>query len=307
MKKNVKRNAGMFLLMMSLCGAGTVFAQTANLLVCSDKGFTLTNAAAASDGSATYKWYENVNSGGFTEVGGETGTSLHRDAKATGTYQYVRVASSQGCADVPSNTYTVKVVAAAVVPTIPTPDAVCEGNDVIFAVTSPQSGATFSWTGTAGTEGGTGDATYTITAPLATGTINVQATASIYHAVDALTKTCVSLPASNLTATVNPLPVVTPDVSEYDVCGAGLKDLKVTVTAGGADVTNFSTITWYSDASGNTVVNGSGGANYEVNVTTTTTYYVKAEVIATECEAASLTEVIATISLNQGAIDGASD
>jgi hypothetical protein len=300
MKKNVRKNVGAILLMLSLCGVGTAFAQDVDLMVCSNKGYKLKEAAAATSGS-TYQWYENG-----TKLDGQTSTELTMTAglRGTGVYKYVRMAGSANCPDVPSNTFTVEVVATPAQPTVPNPEAVCEGTDVIFAVTSPETGATYSWTWTEteGTPDGTGNATYTVSGA-AYGTKKVQATASIYYTATAgtKTKTCVSIESDEASATVKPLPVVEPNIADYEACGGGIKNLKVIVTAGSSTVTDEATITWYEDNStGSTQL--TTGATYSPTLTTSDTYYVGA--VLNSCASTSLLQIDADITLYQGVIEG---
>jgi hypothetical protein len=309
MKKNVRKNAGMLLLMMSLCGAGTVLAQDPHLLVCEGRGYTLTNATGATDG-ATYKWYENDKGGGFTEVGDQTNPMLTiAPGKTTGKYQYVRMASIVGCTDVPSNTYTVEVVATPTVPSIDQSTLVkCDVGDVVFSI-AEAANTTYTWASTGigtGVVSGTGNTSYTVTAA-GFGKIEVSATVSVTHNSGTLTpKVCVSSTPATADADVNPIPTLTNVTSTTAVCGTGDRDLIVTVTANGSDVTTGpnTTITWYSDENGNTSVNGEGGANYFLeDVTVTTPYWVGA--VVNSCPASNnFLKVDATVSLNEGAIGG---
>jgi hypothetical protein len=302
MKKNVRKNAGMLLMMASLCGAGTAFAQAPDLLVCSSRGYTLTSVANASGTSAvTYLWYENDSP---VPDANDATLSITAESKEPGVYQYVRKASSAECNDISSNAFTVQVVAQPSVPTVnATTAAVCEGANVIFAVAAPFTGATYTWTGDPGMPSGTGDATYILTSP-ATGTRSVQATASVFYTASAgtKTKTCTSTESTVASAVVNPLPVVTP-TGTFAHCGSDEFPLSVTVAAGGTDVTGTSTITWYAENSTSSTQVATG-ANYSPNLTVSDTYYVGAVVNATSCPSASLTPVIATIDLYEGEIFG---
>jgi hypothetical protein len=311
MKKNVRKNAGMLLAMAALCGVSTALAQTPDLLVCSDKGYTLTSTADATAG-ATYKWLEKVNDVAFAEVSGETGVSLHRNAKDNaGTYAYVRVAFSEDCTEgVSSNTFTVVVLK----PTVPVINvvtaAVCQNaGDLTFTLPTADN-TTYTWSGATGNTTGDDKSTYTVSGA-AYGTKEVLATASVLYTVGGQEKTCTSALSEAASAIVNPLPVVA-NISDYEECGSGEKELEVEVTAGDATVTGTASITWYADNdTGSTKLKtGVGYATYSPELIASATYYVGAEYTdnAITCpSAAPLTPVTATINLYEGTIGGISD
>jgi hypothetical protein len=130
--------ASLAMTMLLCCPAA---AQTPNLKVCANQGFSLVSTEDA-DGikPITYTWYENG-----TPIYNSNTTSLSFSAgKATpGIYQYVRKASNAACTELPSNTYTVEVLA----PPVPTNASAnsreCSGM-VTFSATVPEA-YTIDW------------------------------------------------------------------------------------------------------------------------------------------------------------------
>jgi hypothetical protein len=291
------------LLLLLLCPV-VGLAQTPDLLVCKDKGFTLTSEAAATGASAvTYTWYENG-----VEVPSSNTASLSIAAgKEAGVYSYARVASNDECTTgVSSNTYTVQVLnnAAPTISVEATP--VCQGADVVFTV-APAANTTYSWSVVEGETGATaGDdrSTYTLSIPNY-GTKKVQVTATVDYDINGLTKTCVSELSSVAEAVVNALPVVEPTGGPFAQCGGGTTTLGVTVTVAAVVVDGVSII-WYSDAGGSTQV-GTGASYTTPSLIASTPYYVGATVNATGCASNGLTTVNATVNLYEGAISGQED
>jgi hypothetical protein len=81
---------------------------------------------------------------------------------------------------------------------------VCQGTDVVFTVSSPESGATYVWTGTAGTASGAGSYIFTVSGA-STGTKSKSATARLASSGT----TCQSANAATVTAVVNLQPTIT--------------------------------------------------------------------------------------------------
>jgi hypothetical protein len=152
------------LLAMTMLLCCPALAQTPNLKVCANQGFSLVSAEDA-DGikPITYEWYENG-----TPIINSNTTSLSFSAgKATpGIYQYVRKASNAACTELPSNTYTVEVLPPPAAPTLTRSAATfCAGNAITFTATGGS--GTYAWNCSSFTCSGSGD---TQTTPTTTGT-----------------------------------------------------------------------------------------------------------------------------------------
>lgn len=292
--------------MATLYSVSPVLAQTPSLLVCSDKGYTLTDVTTASGTSVSYKWYEKVNDEDFTEVSKETSASLHLAAKTdAGTYAYVRMAFGEECTDgVPSNTYTVVVLK----PTVPTINisaaAVCQNVDDLTFTVTPSDNTTYTWSGTDGTPTGDDKSTYTVGSS-STGTKDVKAKATVFYTVGGLQKTCESAFSNIAQATVNPLPTVT-TIGNTAFCGTGEHQLEVKAEVNTS--TDGIMVAWYDNSAGtSTAVSSSTTYTTGALTTSATTYYIRATVTATGCVNATLHQVSAALSLNEGAIGGAED
>jgi hypothetical protein len=169
-------------LLLLLTAALPALAQTPNLQVCANQGFSLVSAEDA-DGikPITYEWYENG-----TPVLNSNTTSLSFSAgKATpGFYQYVRKASNAACSELPSNTYTVEVVATpAISITGGNASQTVTVNTAISPITYTASNATTiavsSGSLPPGVSGSPSGASFTINGtPSATGTYNYSITAN---------------------------------------------------------------------------------------------------------------------------------
>jgi hypothetical protein len=275
------------------------------LLVCNSKGFTLTSVEAANGAkNVTYKWYENG-----TEQTSKTDATLHvNSGKTAGTYEYVRKAFSEDCPEgVPSNTFTVVVLATPTAPVItPSPATVCYGaGNVEFSITEADN-TTYTWTKVAGDNGalsGGKNLKYTLSSPSAA-THTVKATATLAYTVDVQNKSCVSGYSAEVSAVVHPLPEVTPG-GPFARCGAGELPLSVTAQAGGSS--DGITVKWYG-ANSDQGTELHTGLSYTPSLNTlTTTYYVGATVDATGCKSASLAEVAAKVNVLSGTIGGTED
>jgi hypothetical protein len=115
-----------------------------------------------------------------------------------------------------------------------------------------------------------------------TGTFNVAGSYSV-RSVTGL-EFCQAEVSGTQTVTQNPLPA-NPAVTAGVRCGAGT--VTVSATSSGAE------IDWYTAATGGTSV--STGASYTPSVSTSTTYYAQARIVATGCISAARTAVLATV------------
>jgi hypothetical protein len=294
------KKIGISVLLSSLCGVMPALAQSPDLLVCSDKGYTLTSTTAASGTSAvTYQWFEN---GTAINNSNSASYSVAANTKAAGVYSYVRKVSNTACTDVSSNTFTVQVLKPAAPTVSVLAAAVCEGANVVFGIV-PAANTTYTWSGVSGgATSGSGNSTYTLTSP-ATGTKTAQAKASTAYTVGSLNKTCESALSTAASAVVNPLPVVTPS-GTFARCGSGTLTLGVNVTLGGTVTTTGLAISWYSNSAGTGTALTTGASYTTPSLTASQTYYAKAVVSATSCASATTTPVAATINLYEGAISG---
>jgi hypothetical protein len=125
-----------------LCPAAPALAQTPDLQVCANQGFSLLSATPASGpdalGEITYTWYEN----GTLTIGSAASLSIPAGKATPGFYQYVRKASNAACTELPSNTYTVEVVVPSV--TI-SPASAAAMTATLTAVVSECSGCRYKW------------------------------------------------------------------------------------------------------------------------------------------------------------------
>jgi hypothetical protein len=311
MKRKLCKKNGRTLVRMGyglalLLGAAPALAQApADLLVCKEKGFTLTSLADAAGASAvTYTWYEN---GTPINNSNTAALTIPAGSKTPGAYSYARKAANTECAEAWSNTYTV-VVLQSDAPTISvaaTP--VCEGADVAFTV-APAANTTYTWSvveGESGNPSGGANSTYTLTAP-PHGTKQVQVTATTAYLIDGKAKTCISGLSAVAEAVVGPRPVVTPTATAAQ-CGGGAMNLGVVVTVNSSALDEgLVAITWYDDAAGTTEV-ATGAAYTTPFLYASQSYYVGATVTATGCASAALTQVDATVNLYEGEISGQED
>jgi hypothetical protein len=286
------------------------FAQTPNLLVCADRGYTLSPVSdkGAQGTSLAYKWYEKDNTDEYTVMSNQTEASLSVSAntKNAGTYSYVRTVTGTNCAaEVASNTYTVVVLKPAV-PTIIAPTNVCQNAGNLVFTASGDAGSTFTWTG-ANDPTGDNKNTYTVLGSGTAQTYSLQATASVGYVGGALTKTCTSGSSTVAQAAINPLPTVT-QTGTTAWCGSASQQLQVTAKVG--EETSGLTVKWYDNngASGKAL---SETTTYTVPAATgpsgvkTFTYYVQATVSATSCVNSPLAAITGTRNLYEGEITGA--
>ena len=123
-------------LLLLLLATAPAFAQTTpNMEVCAGQGFMLTSKADAQsiDGSLTYTWKVSVDDGTPEPIPNSNTAALTIAAgiDEAGTYAYVRWVASDACPDgVPSNTFTVVVLAPAAMPTL-TGSGLCSNNALL--------------------------------------------------------------------------------------------------------------------------------------------------------------------------------
>jgi hypothetical protein len=184
--------------------------------VCEGKGFTLASGAdAVGTSPVTYTWYENgvpISSSNTASLGVPAG-------RAVGTYAYVRMASNDDCALVPSNTYTVQALAPPAKPTGASANSRCGAGGVTFSATVP-AGVTIDWytTATGGTlvSGGSGVTSFRP---------SINASTTYYAEARHINAGC-GVSAARLAVTGT----VTPRSQEYEAvhptcgCAAGLYD-----------------------------------------------------------------------------------
>jgi uncharacterized protein (TIGR02145 family) len=205
-------------------GAPTGLTLTANpATVCDGEAVTLT--AAGIDGTASYSL------DGITWQPDNTFSA----ASVNDTSYTLYVQTAAGCSFVLENAATVTVNPLPVTPTITISAAtVCQNAALTFRVTTPVTGATYTWTASAGTASGTGNGTYTFNT-----SASGAKTATVYSMVTAGGVTCRSANAG-ATATVNPLPSISA-VTSPAICYGATATLSATL---GAGTTTAMTYTW---------------------------------------------------------------
>ena len=285
------------------------------LYVCAGKGYKLTSgrkATSSDESPLTYTWYVSVNNGTPSSITNSDAASITVTAdnnNTAGTYAYVRTVKGENCPnELPSNTYTI-VVLKPEAPVINVSSAsVCEGNAVVFGI-QPVDNTTYTWTtvqGDTDTNNGSSNSSYTIPSSATYGMKQVQASASVtYNIGESETKVCVSTLSEIAAAVVQPLPVIT-DNTTADACGSGPKTLTVEITVANAEPKDETAVSikWYSDKNGgDSAIQDATSSSYTTEpLTKTKAYYVGATVTATNCESKGLTEVTATIHVDEGKI-----
>ncbi|MFI5158278.1 MAG: gliding motility-associated C-terminal domain-containing protein, partial [Sphingobacteriales bacterium] len=228
--------------------------------VCTGSPTTLTLADAQA--GTTYNWYDSAAKTNLLY----TGTSYTTSTINTNTTYYVD-ATNSSCP--PSALTSINIIAVPP-PTAPVvannPQTICLGTgDVVLNVTNPQAGLTYNWYSSA-----------TSTTSLTIGTSYSAATANptnTYY-VDAANSTgCISLRTA-VTITVNTPPALT--TYNAFICPG---DATATVKATTDDAN--STIRWYADAAGNTLL--STGGSFTVPANINAVYYATATDNNTGC------------------------
>jgi hypothetical protein len=158
---------------------------------------------------ATYTWAVNPASPAGTVSSTLGGRSYTVSSAETGTKSvsvYASLASSGTTCQ--SNTSDPVSAVVATMPDTPTiiasASTVCQNTNVVFEVQSPESGATYTWTGTSGTASGAGNYIYTVSGAT-TGTKSKSA----YARLASSGTTCQSANAATVTAVVITSPTIT--------------------------------------------------------------------------------------------------
>ena len=315
-----------YCLLLLLLATAPAFADapqdTDLLYVCAGKGYKLTSVRKAEGSALTYTWHRDSGDGkGFQAIQDSNADSYTVSATANntaGTYAYVRTVKGENCPnELPSNTYTIVVLKpeAPVINVLLSSGSgsVCEGNAVVFGI-QPVDNTTYTWTtvqGDTDTNNGSSNSSYTIGSSATYGMKQVQASASVtYDIGNSETKVCVSTLSDVAAAVVQPLPVIT-DNTTADACGSGKKDLTVEITVANAEPKDETAVSiqWYSDKNGgDSAIQDATSASYTTDpLTKTKAYYVGATVNATQCKSDGLTEVTATIHVDEGKINASEE
>jgi hypothetical protein len=224
----------------------------------------------ASASAGIINWYAALTGG--ASLG--TGTSFTTPSiSSTTTYYVDATVIATGC------TTGTRTAVTATVNTIPiisgtTPTSRCGTGTVGLGATAPA--GTINWYAalTGGPSLGTGT---TFTTP------SISSTTTYY--VDATENGCNTVARTAVIATVNAIPTITGS-TPASRCGTGTVSLGATASAG--------TINWFAAPSGGVSL-GTGTSFTTPSISSTTTYYVDATVIATGCITGTRTAVTATI------------
>ncbi|NBA85477.1 hypothetical protein GVN16_06870, partial [Emticicia sp. CRIBPO] len=115
----------------------TVTVDIPSTTVCVGGTMTLTATASNGTGTVTYQWQESSNNTSWTDITGQTGTSLNVSTATAGVkyYRVVVTASGSGCGSANSSSSTVTVVAKPTVSVNIPSTTVCVGGTVTLTAT----------------------------------------------------------------------------------------------------------------------------------------------------------------------------
>ena len=225
---------------------------------------TLSLAATASAG--TISWY-SVATGGTPLASGNSFTT----PSLTSTTTYYIDATSNGCT---SNSRTAITATVTTTPTITSTISATKCGSGSLTLQATASAGTVSWY--SNTTGGTALASgNTFTTPTIT-------TSTTYY-VEASNGNCITASRTAVTATVNPIPVIT-STTPASRCESGAVTLSAMASTG--------TINWFTTATGGTAI-ATGNSFTTPVLTNSTTYYVDAT--ANNCTTLTRTAITATI------------
>jgi hypothetical protein len=220
---------------------------------------TLTLSASSS--GAVIDWYADATGGASLH----TGNSYTPDVTTSTTYYAQARIEATGCVSARTAVLaTINPVPG--VPTMAGGGTQC-GNSRDITATAGSGGDGIRWTDNSSTV-----------------SLRSITTSGTYYAVTTSAAGCESGTAS-VAVTINTVPGITASAGDSR-CGAGTVTLNATPSSGAV-------IDWYADATGGTSLYT--GNSYTPDVTTSTTYYAQARIIATGCVSASRTAVLATV------------
>jgi hypothetical protein len=211
-----------------------------------------TTLTASADNGALYYRLDN---GGW-----QSSTMFYNLSPTANTSYTLSVQTMASCTNTKTDAVAVTVNQPPAMPVITvSASTVCQGTDIVFEVDSPQSGETYTWSGTAGTASGAGSYIYTVSGNT-TGTKSVRVTAG----ASSNGTTCssnMSAQVSAIVATMPAVPSITRVTSSSTVCQGTNITYRVPTTSG-------VTYTWLGDEG---TVSGTGNCTYTVNGATTGT------------------------------------
>lgn len=231
------------------------------VLVCAGNAATL--AVASPQAGLTYNWYSSPSKTNilFTGV-----TYVTNPVNITTVYYIEAVSSS--CSSTSLATVQVNVTSAPPAPLVVNSQVpVCSGSMATLSVLNPQSLLTYNWYAAASG----GSSIYT-----GTDFVTPAVTSNTTYYVEAANNGgCTSFSRTPVNVTVNQLPQLT--VQGASVCPGS----NATLTASAAN----STINWYADATGGSIIHT--GTSYMVMVNANTNYYAEAVNNTTGCVSAA--------------------
>ena len=241
-----------------------------NQTVCETSPIQTLTATATAPAGATVTWYTAA-------TGGTVVASPTLNTVGTVTYYAESVVTNGGCVSLTRTPVTLTINPAPLPPTSSN-QSVCETSPIqtLTATATAPAGATVTWYSAA--TGGT-----VVTTP----TLSTVGTVTYYaESVSTTADGCTSLTRTPVTLTINPAPLP-PTGSNITACEASpIQTLTATATAPAG-----ATVTWYSAATGGTVV-----TSPTLGTVGTVTYY--AESVVTEGGCTSLTRTPVTLTIN---------
>ncbi|MHB1195706.1 MAG: Ig-like domain-containing protein, partial [Lutibacter sp.] len=230
-----------------------------NQTVCSDGTTTQTLTAAATGGIIT--WYTSATGGSVVTSPTQVGV---------GSVTYYAESSNGNCSSLTRTAVTLTINATPVAPISGGNQTVCSDGTTTQTLTATVTGGTITWYTSA--IGGS-----VVTSPTQTGV------GSVTYYAESSNGTCSSLTRTAVTLTINATPVAPISGGNQTVCSDGTTTQTLTATATGG------TITWYTSATGGSVVN----SPTQVGVGSVT-YYAE----SSNGTCSSLTRTAVTLTIN---------